>query len=131
MRLDHPDQIDNNSLIKDLVEPCGTEEVPRVDHQVNETEPQERSGGDAAFGARNRLPLRRRGERLRLASCRLNHGSDWIIPKLITCEDVPSLIAIDACQQQRGEALPNTTCSINSRTETSDGVGRSRESAGS
>jgi hypothetical protein len=74
---------------------------------VHETEPQERSGGDVAFWARNGLPGRRRGERLRLASCRLNHGSDWIIPELITCEHVPSLIAINACQQQRGEAVPN------------------------
>jgi hypothetical protein len=42
-----------------------------------------------------------------LASCRLNHGSHWIIPELIICEHVPSLIAINACQQQRGVAVPN------------------------
>ncbi len=53
------------------------------------------------------LPGRRRGERLRLASRRLNHGSDWIISELITCEHGPSLVAINACQQQRGEAVPH------------------------
>ena len=105
MRLDHRHEIDDNSRIKGLVEPRGTEQVPRVDHQVNETERQERSGGDVASGARNGLSRRRRGERLRLASCRLDHGSDWIIPELIIGEHVPSLIAINACQQQRGEAV--------------------------
>ena len=78
-----------------------------MDHQVNETEPQVRSGGNVAVRARNELPGRRCGERLCLASCRLNHGSDWIIAELITGEHGPSLVAINACQQQRGEAVPN------------------------
>ena len=78
-----------------------------MDHQVNETEPQERTGGDVAFWAGDGLPGRRRGERLRLVSRRLDHGSDCIISELITCEHGPSLVAINACQQQRGEAVPN------------------------
>jgi hypothetical protein len=57
----HLHEIDNNSLIKGLVEPRGTEQVPRVDHQVTETEPQEGGGGDVAVWARNGLAGRRRG----------------------------------------------------------------------
>jgi hypothetical protein len=76
-----------------------------VDHQVHETEPQERNGGDVAMRARNRLPGRRCGERLCLAACRLDHGSHWIIPELITCDQASSRIAINAREQQRGEAI--------------------------
>jgi hypothetical protein len=107
VRLDHLQQTDNNSRIKGLVKPRGAEEVPRVDDQVNETEPQEGIGGYVAVRAGNGLPGRRRGERLSLAPCRLNHSSDWVIPVLITYEHRPSLIALNASQQQRSEAVPN------------------------
>jgi hypothetical protein len=53
------------------------------------------------------MPRRRHGERTCLASCRLNDRSDWIIAELITREPPASLIASNACQQQRGESIPN------------------------
>jgi hypothetical protein len=78
-----------------------------VDHQVDKSEPQEDSGGDAAPWARDGMPRRRHGEGVCLASCRLSDGSDWIIAELITRELPASLIASNACQQQRGESIPN------------------------
>ena len=78
-----------------------------MDHQVDETEPQVGSGRYVAVRACDGLPGRRRGERLCLASCGLDHGSDWIIPDLVTAEHRPGLIAVNACQQQRGVAIPD------------------------
>ncbi|HEY5249611.1 MAG TPA: hypothetical protein VIJ15_14295 [Dermatophilaceae bacterium] len=105
MRFDHRHQTRDNSWIKGLLEPRGTKQVPRVDHQVNETKPQERSSRDVATSARNRLPGRRFGERPSLAACRLDHGSYWITAKLITFGQASGLIAINAGQQQRGEPV--------------------------
>lgn len=105
MRLDRRHEIDDYLLIKGLVEPRGPEQVPRVDHQINEAETQERLGRDVPSGPGNGLPGRCRGERLRLASCRVDNGGDWIVAELVTGEQVPSLIAINAGQQQRREAV--------------------------
>jgi hypothetical protein len=66
-----------------------------------------------------------------LALCRLDYVSDRIFPDLITGEHGPGLIAINPFQQQRGEPVSPTTCLTNARTEISDGVGRTHESAGS
>jgi hypothetical protein len=106
VRLDQRHDTDDSSRIKRVVELRGTQEVPRMDHQVNETKPQVRSSGNVAGWTRNGLAGRRRGERLSLTTCRIDHGSDRIISELITSEHVPSLIAVNACQQQRGEAIP-------------------------
>jgi len=105
VRLDERHQPPNNSRIKGLLKPRGTQQVPCVDHQVNETKPQERRGGDVALRAGDRLPGRRCGERLCLAACRLDHGSYWITAKLITLDQASRLIAINDGQQQRGEAV--------------------------
>jgi hypothetical protein len=131
VRLDHVHHVDNDSWIKGLVESRSTQKVPGVNQEVDETEPQISSGENVAVRTRDGLVERRCGERSCLPSCRLDHGSDRIIPKLITGEHGPSLIAINALSSSAVNRFPTTTCSINSRTEISDGVGRSHESAGS
>ena len=80
MGLDQTQQIDDNRRIKSLVEVCCAEQVPRVDHEVDEPKPQECGGGDVSLGALNGLLRRGGGERVRLALCGLNHSGDWIIP---------------------------------------------------
>jgi hypothetical protein len=50
-----------------------------MDHQIDKPEAQESSRRDIALRPRNQLPRRRPGERLRLASRRLDHGSDRIL----------------------------------------------------
>ena len=105
MRFDHRHQTRDNAWIKGLVKRRGTKQVPRVDHQVNETKPQERCSRDVATRARDRLPGRRFGERPSLAACRLDHGSNWITAKLVTFDQVSRLFAISAGQQQRGKTV--------------------------
>jgi hypothetical protein len=67
---------------------------------------------------------------LLLLSRGIDNRGDWIFAELIARDTRSRLVTINACQQQRSEAIPTTTCSINSRTEISDGVRRSHESAG-
>ena len=69
MRLDHLHEAGNDLRIKGLIQPRGTTEVPGMDDQVNEAEPQERGSRDVALRTRNRLSRRRLGERVFLLSC--------------------------------------------------------------
>jgi len=99
VRLDQPQDTCHNPRIEGLVKPCSTREVPGVDYEVDQTEPQVGSSGDVAVRAWNRPRRRCRGERVRLASCRVGDGRSRIVPDLITCEQCPCFIAIDARQQ--------------------------------
>ncbi len=107
MRLNGVQNVDNDSWIKGLVQSRATQKVPGVHHEVDETEPQIGSGENVALRTRHELVERRCGERSCLTSCRLDHGTNRIVPKLITAEHGPSLIAINALQQQRGEPVSN------------------------
>ncbi|KQY62536.1 hypothetical protein ASD66_12995 [Nocardioides sp. Root151] len=107
MRLDRLQHADNNLRIKGVVEIRGTQEVPRVDHQVDETESHVGSDGNVAVRARDLLPGRCREERLCLAQCGLTHVGDWIISDLGTSEHGLGLVAVNACEQQCGEAVPH------------------------
>jgi len=68
VRLDHLHHTDNDSPIKGLVELRGTQEVPGVNHQVNETEPHVGSGGNISVRTHNELLERCRSERLCLST---------------------------------------------------------------
>ncbi len=68
MRLDQVEQVGNDLRIKGLVQPGGTTEVPGMDHQVNEAEPQERNCWDVTLRTCNELLGRRGGERVSLLS---------------------------------------------------------------
>ncbi len=105
--LDHVHEFGDDVWIEGLVELRGMQEVPRVNHEVDKADPQEGGGGDVTLRARKNLAGRCRGERLRLASRRLSDGSGWIRSELVTGEHVPSFSAIDTCQQQGGEAIPD------------------------
>ena len=105
MGLDQAQQSDDNRRIKSLVEVCCAEQVPRVDHEVDEPKPQECGGGDVAVRMGNGLLRRGGGERLGLESGRLNHSGDWIIPELITAQHGPSFVSTNACQQERREPI--------------------------
>ena len=76
-----------------------------MNHKVDETEPQIGGGENVALRTRHELVEGRCRERSCLASCRLHHSSNRIIPKLITAHDGPSLVAIDAFEEQCGEPV--------------------------
>ena len=105
MRLDCVHHVDNELWIKGLVQSGATQKVPGVNHEVDETEPQIRSGENVALRARHDPVEGRCGECSCLTSCRLDHGSNRIIPQLITAHYGPSLVAINAFQQERGEPV--------------------------
>ena len=62
MWLDHGDQVDDELAIEGLVEISRTQQVPGMNNEVDETEPQESSGRNIAARARDGLVERRRGE---------------------------------------------------------------------
>ncbi len=69
MRLDHVYEGGNDVRVKSLIEPRCTTEVPSMDHQVNQTEPQERGSRDLAPRPGNGLLGRRVSERVLLLPC--------------------------------------------------------------
>jgi hypothetical protein len=107
MGLDQLHEIGNNARIKGLLQPCTTQQIPGMDHQVNETEPQERVSRDVPHQARHELPRSCLGERLLLLSRGIDHRGDWIVAELIARDTRSRLVTINARQQQRSEAVPN------------------------
>jgi hypothetical protein len=55
--------------VEGFVQPCRTEQVPGVHHQVDQPEPQERLGRDVTSRTRDQLARRCVGEGLSLLSC--------------------------------------------------------------
>ena len=78
-----------------------------MDHQVNETEPQERGSRDVPHRARHGLSRSCLGERLLLLSRGIDHRGDWIVAELIARDTRSRLVTINARQQQRSEAVPD------------------------
>jgi hypothetical protein len=105
VRLDELHQGGDDLWIKGLVEARGTEQIPGVDDEIDETQALEGRGGDLALRACNGLPGRCRGERVGLAPRRLDHGGNRIVAQLIAGEHAARRVAFDAGQQQGGEAV--------------------------
>jgi hypothetical protein len=68
MRVDHVQEVGDDSQIKRLLQVGGAQEVPRMNHQINEAEPWEGIGRDLTARTCNGLFRCGRGERIPLTS---------------------------------------------------------------
>ena len=131
--LDQLRQPDHHRQIESLFQARRAEQVPRVDHEINKPEAQERRGRDITVRSRNRLPRGCGCEGKGLAPGRLGHRGHRghrIVSELISCEHLPGLDTANPANSSAEKRFPTTTCSTNARTEMSDGVSRFHEPAG-
>ena len=105
MWFDHTRQPGDHRWVESFIEARRAEEVPRVNHKVDEPEAQERFGRDVAPRAWNWLFRWCGGEGLGLVSPRFGHRGDRVVSELVVCEHVPGLFTTDAGKQERSEAV--------------------------
>ena len=78
-----------------------------MDHEIDQSEAQERGRRDVANTMGDGLLGWCGGERRCLPKSRLNHRGERIVSELITTESSPGRVAANACQQERREAVPD------------------------
>ena len=105
--LDQLRQPDHHRQVKSLVQARRAKQVPRVDHEINKPEAQERLGRDITVRPRNRLPRGCGCEGQGLEPGRLDHRTHRIVSELIGCEHLPGLDTANPGQQQRRKTVPD------------------------
>jgi hypothetical protein len=107
VELDLTQHCDHDRGFKRLIEACAAEEVPRVNHEIDQSEAQERGRRDVAAAMGDEPLGWYGGEGHCLPSCRLNHRGERIVSELITTQLGPSRVAVNACEEERREAVPD------------------------